>query len=362
VWAPEAAVSRKHWVVTVVVGLAVVSVFFCAGSYLGLCLTGSVPDLSPLVAQPAAKGEQTPSPTIAAEASATAAAMKTAAPSPTARAQSPTPVSSLAVPPTIPSGHPTPVPEEPAVADEWEPDDTPGEASPMEIGGVQAHNLHLAGDQDWLYFEAEAGTSYVVETSNLGREIDTVVTLYDRSGNELASDDDGEEEFGSSRLFWVAEEGGRLYVQIRGYADTEEGPRTGYEVSVRVSEDFRMDEYEPDDSAVEAMPIELGETQRHNRHVSGDEDWVSFRADAESTYVIETARLGDRADTVVYLYDEAGNQLALDDDGGDEDRASRLRWTAPSSGLFFAKVGNWLPTLAGPGTGYDLILRPPRGG
>jgi hypothetical protein len=360
---PEEQVSRKQWVVTVVLGLAAVSVFFCAGSYLGLYLTGGAPDLSPVLARPTAPWEEIPSPTIVLEEeSATATATKTATPSPTVRAETPTPGSTLEVPPTIPSGHPTAIPEEPVVPDEWEPDDTPEDASPLEMGGVQGHNLHVAGDQDWAYFEAEADRSYVIETSNLGREIDTVVSLHDSIGTELASDDDGGEEFGSSRLFWVLEEGGRVYVQVRGFAETEEGPGTRYEVSVRLAEGFREDEYEPDDSLADATRIEVGETQRHNRHVSGDEDWISFQAEAGQTYVIETSRLGDRADTVVYLYDAQGNQLALDDDGGDEDRASRLRWTAPNSGLFFVKIGNWLPTLAGPGTGYDLTLRAPQGG
>lgn len=359
---PEEQVSRKQWVVTVVLGLAAVCVFFCAGSYLGLYLTGGAPDLSPVLARPTAPRAEAPSPTVAGELSATPELTKTPTPSPTARAESPTPGSTLAVPPTIPSGHPTAIPEEPVVPDEWEPDDTPEDASRIELGGVQGHNLHVTGDQDWAYFEAEADRSYVIETSNLGREIDTVVSLYDSTGTELASDDDGGEEFGSSRLFWVVEEGGRVYVMVRGFADTEGEWGTDYDVSVRLAEGFREDEYEPDDSLADATRIEVGETQRHNRHVSGDEDWLSFRAESGSTYVIETSRLGDRADTVVYLYDAQGNVLALDDDGGDEARASRLRWTAPSSGSFFVKVGYWLPSWAGPGTGYDLTLRAPQGG
>jgi hypothetical protein len=359
----EEQLSRKEWIALVVVGAGAVSLFFFAGSYLGLYLTSSAPDLSSILARLPAPWEKSPSPTIVAEEeSATATATGTARPSPTTEAERPTSGSALAVVPTIPSGHPTAMPEEPAVPDEWEPDDTLEDAKPIEIQGVQGHNLHVVGDQDWLYFEAEADASYVIETSNLGREIDTVISLRDSSGAELASDDDGGEEFGSSRLFWVTKEGGRLYVQVRGLADAEVGPHTQYEVSVKLSEAFRVDEYEPDDSAVEATRIELGETQRHNRHVSGDEDWISFRAEAGQTYVIETSRLGERADTVVYLYDGQGNELALDDDGGDEERASRLRWTAPDAGLFFVKVGNWLPTRAGPGTGYDFTLRPPRGG
>lgn len=361
--ATQERVSRKQWVAIVVLGLAAVTLFFFAGSCLGLYVTGSAPDLSLILVRFAAPWEEIPSPTIVPEEqSATPTATRIAGPSPTARADTPTPGSTPAVIPTIPSGHPTAAPEEPAVPDEWEPDDTPEDARPIEIGGVQGHNLHMTEDQDWLYLEAEAGGSYAIETSNLGREIDTVISLHDSSGAELASDDDGGEEFGSSRILWVAQESGRLYVQVRGLADTSAGPRTQYEVSVRLSEAFRMDEYEPDDSATQATRIELGETQRHNRHVSSDEDWISFLAEAGLTYVVETSRLGEQADTLVYLYDAQGNELALDDDGAEEERASRLRWTAPDSGLFFVKVGNWLPTWSGPGTGYDLTLRPPRGG
>ncbi|HJX38961.1 MAG TPA: hypothetical protein VJ714_10185, partial [Anaerolineae bacterium] len=81
------------------------------------------------------------------------------------------------------------------------------EARPVELGVSQSHNLHVPGDQDWLYFETEPGQSYQIGTSNLGREIDTVVTLYDSEGSQLASDDDGGEDFRSSRVFWMAQEG-----------------------------------------------------------------------------------------------------------------------------------------------------------
>ena len=48
-------------------------------------------------------------------------------------------------------------------------------------------------------------------------------------------------------------------------------------------------------------------------------DFFSFLAEAGVTYVVESSRLGERADTVLYLYDGQGNELALDDDGGDDE-------------------------------------------
>ena len=350
--------TRKQWTVTAIVGMAVICLSFVAGSWLGLYATGASPEFLPLSwlpspmplwSSPAAVQAVSPGPS----------ASDTPTPSSTPAPPSATPTSTWAVPSlssTIVARR------QPASPDQWEPDDSLVEARPVELGVSQSHNLHVPGDQDWLYFHAEPGRSYQIGTSNLGREIDTVVTLYDSEGSQLASDDDGGEDFRSSRVFWMAQEGARLYLTIRGFAENEGGWGTEYEISLRVAEGFRMDEYEPDDAPGQAIHIEGGETQRHNRHVSADEDWVSFWADAGLTYVIETSHLGDRADTVIYLYDGQGNELAVDDDGGDEDRSSRLRWTAPSNGLFFVKVANWLATRAGPGTGYDLTLRPPRGG
>ncbi|MGB9301249.1 MAG: hypothetical protein WCD51_11725, partial [Anaerolineae bacterium] len=83
--------SRKQWVVTVVLGLAAACVFFCAGSYLGLYLTGGAPDLSLVLARPTAARLEVPSATAAGELSPTPELTKTPAPSPTVRAESPTP-------------------------------------------------------------------------------------------------------------------------------------------------------------------------------------------------------------------------------------------------------------------------------
>jgi hypothetical protein len=83
---------------------------------------------------------------------------------------------------------------------------------------------------------------------------------------------------------------------------------------------------------------------------------VHFEAQAGTTYIIETSNLGDGADTVVYLYDQAGEELASDDDGGTETRASRLEWTAPHDGTLYVMVEDWLGTSTGPKTSYDISL------
>ena len=352
----EGRVSRKQWLVVVVLGLGVLCVFFCAGSYLGIYLTGGLPDLITFAVQPISTAAEVPSPSAPVATLLSPTATKEPPLSPTPKAEPP---NTRVIPLLTPWALLTVIPQERFVPDEWEPDDAPGEASPIEVGAVQRHNLHVEGDRDWVHFQAEAGRAYVIETSSLGHEMDTVVYLFDEEGNELASDDDGGDEFLASRLWWVARDDGGLLVMTRGFGNTEAGPGTGYDISLRSAEGFEIDPYEPDDSPAQASRIAVGETQSHNRHVSGDEDWLSFEVQPGITYTVQTLNLGEQADTVIYLYDEGGVELAFDDDGVSEPWASRLQWTALESGILYVKVVDWIQTSSGPYTGYDVILTAP---
>ena len=355
----EGRVSRKQWLVVVVLGLGVLCVFFCAGSYLGIYLTGGLPDLITFAVQPISTAAEVPSPSAPVATLLSPTATKEPPPSPTPKAEPPTPTNTRVIPLLTPWALLAATPQEPFVPDEWAPDDTPADASAIEIGAVQRHDLHVEGDRDWVFFQAEAGRAYVIETSNLGHEMDTVVYLFDEEGNELASDDDGGDEFLASRLWWVAGEDAGLWVMIRGFAETEAGPGTSYDVTVRRAEGFEIDPYEPDDSPAQASPIEVGETQSHNRHVAGDEDWLFFEVQQGITYTVQTLNLGEQADTVIYLYDEGGAELVFDDDGGYEPWASRLEWMAQGGGILYVKIVDWIQTSSGPRTGYDVTLTAP---
>lgn len=348
--------TSKRWLLVVGLGVAVVCVFFGAGSYMGLHLAEDLPDLGVVPSRPTETTAEFLSPTAVEKGLPAVTAASAPPPSSTSQPELPTPTSTSVLPLITPSVRPAPATQEPFVADGWEPDDSQGEASLIEIGEAQTHNLHLIGDRDWLYFQAEAGKAYVLETSGLGSEMDTVIHLYDELGNELAWDDDGADEFLASQLWWVAREDGALYAMVRGFADTKEGPGTDYEVSLRSGGRFEMDQYERDDSPAEASRISIGDMQSHNWHVSGDEDWVSFEVQRGITVVVQTLNLGVEADTVIFLYDGQANELAFDDDGGDEAWASRLEWTAAENGILYVKVVGWIPTSSGPATRYDLAL------
>jgi hypothetical protein len=114
------------------------------------------------------------------------------------------------------------------------------------------------------------------------------------------------------------------------------------------------DTYEQDDTPATAQSIAIGQTQHHNHHVPGDQDWVRFTAQAGVTYAIRTSGLDLAADTYLYLYGPDGTTLlaANDDYGGT--LASQIEWTALAAGTYYLLVRHWNPNVGGCGTGYDL--------
>jgi hypothetical protein len=95
-----------------------------------------------------------------------------------------------------------------------------------------------------------------------------------------------------------------------------------------------------------------GTYQTHTFHVTADVDYVSFSAQVGVEYTIETGDLEGDCDTVIYLYDEDGIELDYDDDGGDG-YASRIVWTAPSSGTYYVLIEEYQGG-AGPDVGYRI--------
>jgi hypothetical protein len=242
--------------------------------------------------------------------------------------------------------------------DDYEPDDSQNQASEIEIGSIQMHNLHVTGDQDWVCFQATAGTEFVAETSNLEERIDTHISLYDSDGVQLAEDDDSGSETLASRLSWSARDSGTLCLLIRDLSDEVAGAGTGYAVSVREgrTELVSPDRYEPDDTLATAGEIAVGGTQQHTIHAEGDHDWLSFDAEEGVTYLVETSNLGEDVDTIVFLYNREEEELARDDDGGEEPRASSIAWTAQDTGTVYVLVRDYKDDRATSEMGYSISV------
>ncbi len=245
-----------------------------------------------------------------------------------------------------------------AVGDVYEPDNSISEASSLAADGtLQTHDIHVAGDTDWIGFNATTGVAYTIETSNLGPDADTVIDLVDNFGGVLATDDDGAVQAYASRLNFVATYTGLYYVQVRHYNPAFFSADTFYDIGVTVSSNG-SDAFEPDNSRSEAKLIALdGTPQTHNIHVAGDVDWIRLMAAGGAAYTVETFNLGPDADTVIELLDLHGNFITSDDDGGNG-VASRLDFFAGYAGPYYVKVRHFNSTASGTGTSYDIRITP----
>ncbi|GAH75561.1 unnamed protein product, partial [marine sediment metagenome] len=107
------------------------------------------------------------------------------------------------------------------------------------------------------------------------------------------------------------------------------------------------DAYEPDDDAAHATPIATdGQLQQHSICPGGDIDYMSFAAQAGRDYVIETHHVNDQpADTYLYLYGTNGTTLLEeDDDSGSDWFCSKIEWTCPTGGTYYAAVEHYSTT------------------
>ena len=162
----------------------------------------------------------TPTPTVTPTATRkpTPSDTPTITPSPTVTptaTNSPTPTDTPTVTPT--ATHtltPTPLPT--CVPDGWEPDDTPGQASLAATGGsVQYHTFHHSQDEDWARFPAQAGVSYLVETSMLGYGADTQLAIFGPDGQTLLAENDDCQGHPRSCVLWPATSNHTSYVRVR---------------------------------------------------------------------------------------------------------------------------------------------------
>ncbi len=119
--------------------------------------------------------------------------------------------------------------------DAYEPDDIPAQSRAIMIGsGAQAHNFHTASDVDWVYFDAVAGTTYTLYTSNLGSNVDTYLWLYNSSGTLLVSNDDYLYMSWASQIIWTAPATGRYYAAVNAINSTGGMLTSTYDLSVVV--------------------------------------------------------------------------------------------------------------------------------
>lgn len=237
----------------------------------------------------------------------------------------------------------------PLQGDPCEPNDTPEEATPIELP-FQAEGLSISpqGDRDLFSFELE-GSALVdidVDADAIGSPLDSVLHLLDSNGEEIGSSDDVD---GADPRLTQPLGPGRYLVLVRGYGDNSTGP---YNLKIEALV-LRADSYEPNDTPDEASPIELP-FQAENLSIfrQGDHDVFSFALE-ESALVdidVDADAIGSPLDSALHLLGAEGQEIGFSDDadGADPHIVQPL-----SPGHYFVLVRGYEDWSVGP---YSLKM------
>lgn len=118
-------------------------------------------------------------------------------------------------------------------ADTFEEDDSRDDASlVVPDNTTTTRNFCPSGDHDWVAFYATSGESYVIRTTDLGPEADTILELYDADGLLLAQNDDHTPGT-SSQVALASAKVGNYFVKIHQYNPSYLGAGTEYGVRIR---------------------------------------------------------------------------------------------------------------------------------
>ena len=158
-----------------------------------------------------------------------------------------------------------------------------------------------------------------------------------------------------------------LETDPNGYSSTTPNTTTvdvtlgnGYQVDFGDMEITTCDPdlYEHDEITENARVIIVG-TNQVRQFCDDAIDWAWFAADAGEVYTITASSWGQRADTILALFDtDEQTLLAQNDDYplGANDGSSRIIWQAPAMGSYYVRITN-KRDLTGERTDYDLRVQ-----
>lgn len=127
-----------------------------------------------------------------------------------------------------PLSAPSPVP----CLDSYEDDGVPGQARTIEVGQPQIHSFCPAGDADWLRFDANAGSGYMIQTGQLSSRVNTYIYLFAVDGKTLIkSSGDAPNAHGPAQLTFYPTSSGSYYIQVKNQGDIGY-PGADYAISV----------------------------------------------------------------------------------------------------------------------------------
>ncbi|MDC7219507.1 MAG: hypothetical protein PQJ59_06170 [Spirochaetales bacterium] len=198
-----------------------------------------------------------------------------------------------------------------------EPNDDPYSA--VEYIPGEAYELALLqGDVDWFYFTVTSedfrDDVVMVEIFTTG-DTDTYMTVYGPDDPDLYYGEADDYLDGNAGMIVPAGEPGTYWVAVSGYSETTNGY---YQLDSRRESMAYADEFEPNNTRDSATILGQDDSQEH---VFGRGDNLDIFVYTQESFGEVVFFTESQMDTYMDLYDEYGNYIASDDDGGKDSNA-----------------------------------------
>jgi len=196
----------------------------------------------------------------------------------------PSPLPGDDIPTVTATPSPQPDPSLDVCQDAFEPNDSQAQAQPLSFPVTQDHAFCTANDADWVRFEAAQGVAYRIETRNLLPGVDTVVSVHDATGAQLAENDEGPFP-PAARFDWTSTVAGTVWVRVRPYDPTQSSPRHQYQLRIRPL--TCVDAWGDNSTAALASPVSAGNQTTFAACANGTTNWIAFTGTANTFYRLE---------------------------------------------------------------------------
>lgn len=251
-------------------------------------------------------------------------------------------------------------------AAESEPNNTPAQAIPIGVGYANAVvNAVLETDDDMDYYrlDAQAGRTYVIEAFNVQKlpswYASAVLELYASNGTTMLAEDwtayDGTGET-AARMVYTFPLAGSAYIKVA----SRNSWAGAYSLRVLAKYDepgaawSAANGMESNDVRALAVPLGLGpaHAQQHTlaalsasiRVTDDDIDFFHFTGQAGHTYTVELFNIGDSGSGPgLWAFEGNSDSVLKGDpwaDNGEGTVWARVTFVAPSSTIYFVRVGN----------------------
>ncbi|MEO8286769.1 MAG: pre-peptidase C-terminal domain-containing protein [Chloroflexota bacterium] len=218
------------------------------------------------------------------------------------------------------------------------------------------HRICGQGDTDFVAISMSSSFTYTLRAVADGTNVDTGIRLYDPSNVLVAQDNPAGTR--DSTINFRPTTSGTFRVQIfDANGGGGVGPTWLYNFSIAESSAATAtpvvgatatpiscnDRYEPDNSLQEAGNIDLNTEQVHTlcrrETTDPDTDWIRFSVNGGKVYSLYTKDLSGPVDTIITLFDAAGNRLDENDDyQPGSGLASRIDYTFGGTGVYFLRI------------------------